>query len=200
MITIIDYGVGNVNAFINIYRELGIECQASCLENEILNSNKLILPGVGHFDYAMEKLQKSNLIPVLNEMVFKQKVMVLGICVGMQMMANFSSEGILMGLGWIPSKVVKLDTTLRHKTLTPHMGWNNVEVNNLHPILNGIDDFYFLHSYVMECDNPENILTTTNYGVNFASIVNNENVFGIQCHPEKSHQSGIRFLRNFANL
>lgn len=204
MISIIDYGVGNVKAFQNIYKKLGHEVQLAVTPEDLLKTSKLILPGVGHFDYAMKKFQDSKLFDQVNILVKSNKLPVIGICVGMQMMARRSEEGIEEGLGWINADVIKFDISkINFKPHLPHMGWNDVEIKSPSKLLNGFPSsskFYFLHSYYMVCDEASDIIAEADYGQRFSCIVNHENIFGIQCHPEKSHSNGIRLLDNFAKL
>ena len=200
MISIIDYGLGNVKAFSNIFKMLNVKHEITANFDAIEKSSKLILPGVGSFDWAMHKLTSSGLKELLDKVVIEKKIPILGICVGMQLMANESDEGELKGLGWIEGKVKKLSSNNKIEIL-PHMGWNYVEIekNNL---FKGIKDpnFYFLHSYFFEPESPNVVLGKTSYNEKFASIVNKENIFGIQFHPEKSHDNGISILKNFAEL
>ena len=204
MITIIDYGVGNINAFHNIYKSLGKEVCIARNENEILNATKLILPGVGHFDYAMKKFQDSGMIPIVSNLVQQNKIPILGICVGMQMLSNSSEEGKLPGLGWINAKVKKIDSSLLSQTTRlPHMGWNDINIISDNYILKNLPNlpkFYFLHSYYFDCIQEEEIIATSTYGNSFACAVNYKNIFGVQFHPEKSHHYGIKLLENFSNL
>ena len=204
MISIIDYGVGNVKAFLNIYKKLGHTSQLATKEEHLDGATKLILPGVGHFDYAMKKFKDSGLYQKANALVLEEKLPVVGICVGMQMMARRSEEGIEPGLGWIQSDVVRFDVTkIKVKPHLPHMGWNDVQVKHPNPLLSSFpveSKFYFLHSYYMVCDYQEDIVATADYGIEFSCIVNHQNVYGVQCHPDKSHSFGIQLLDNFAKL
>jgi imidazole glycerol-phosphate synthase subunit HisH len=204
MIAIINYGLGNIKAFANIYSKLDSPFKIATKPEDLEGVTKIILPGVGDFDYGMDRLNKSGMRPKLEELVLEEKLPVIGICVGMQMLANSSEEGDLPGLGWIDAEVKKFDTTLfKQKTKVPHMGWNDVKPVKTNKLLDGLEEnalFYFLHSYYFECKNEEDILAVANYGEQFTCIANAGNVYGIQCHPEKSHQYGIQLLKNFANL
>lgn len=204
MITIVDYGLGNIQAFINLYKRLGIPVAVAKTAEALGGVTKLILPGVGAFDHAMEKLNQSGMRETMDRLVLQEEIPVLGICVGMQMLANFSEEGELPGLGWIDGVVRRFDVTkLPHFTHLPHMGWNDVKVITDHPLLHMPDSearFYFLHSYYFECNQSENTLATADYGESFTCAVHNKNVYGVQFHPEKSHHFGAQLLANFANL
>jgi glutamine amidotransferase len=204
MITIIDYGVGNINAFVNVYKRLNIPTQIAKEVGDLNNADKLILPGVGHFDHAMLELLKSGMLNKLNELVIGEKVPVLGVCVGMQLMANYSEEGTHQGLGWIDASVKKFDEAkIKLVTRLPHMGWNDVIPVVSNPLFVGLEKealFYFLHSYYFYCNNKNNILGTTDYGDKFTSAVFSKNIYGVQFHPEKSHKYGEKLLHNFAKL
>lgn len=204
MITIVNYGSGNIQALGNIYKSLNLEYAVAETPAELDSAKKLILPGVGAFDQTMQQLIDSGLKTKLDELVLKRRIPVLGICVGMQILANESEEGNLQGLGWIKGKVRKIDTTnFKHKPHLPHMGWNTTRPRLSHPLLNNVNHeqgFYFLHSYYFSCSNESNILCVTHYGDEFASGIHSENIFGLQFHPEKSHTNGIQVLKNFANL
>jgi len=203
MIALVDYGLGNIQAFANIYRRLGIETWAARAPADLIRASKIILPGVGSFDWAMTRLQHSGLREALDEEVHWKKKPVLGVCVGMQMMARSSEEGVLPGLGWIDANVAKFDTRLlKSKTHLPHMGWNDVTALQADSIFAGLSAsrYYFLHSYYMKPDREEDTLSTSRYGLEFTSAVRAGNVYGTQFHPEKSHQWGIRLLKNFAEL
>lgn len=204
MITIIDYGLGNILAFVNVYRRQNIPIAVARSAIELSAATKFILPGVGAFDHAMQRLNQSGMRETVEELVLKEGVPVLGICVGMQILARSSEEGRLPGLGWIDGEVKKFDvSSLPHRTHLPHMGWNDVRpvsVGGLFAGL-GLDPlFYFLHSYYFECDNPQDILAESAYGAKFTSAINHENIYGVQFHPEKSHHFGSQLLRNFADL
>lgn len=204
MITLIDYGVGNIFAFQNVYKRLNIPIKIAKSSDDLLESEKLILPGVGSFDYAMNRLNSSGMRETLDELVIEKKVPVLGICVGMQMMGNRSDEGKADGLKWIDSEILKFDENLiQQRTKLPHMGWNDVIPVNNHPLFRGLEKdaiFYFLHSFYFKCNNPTDSIACSEYGISFSSAVNRDNVYGIQFHPEKSHLYGEKLLYNFANL
>jgi len=203
MIGIIDYGIGNVTAFANIYKKLDVPHKILIKEADFQKISKLILPGVGAFDHAMNLFNKSGIREVTEDMVLNKKIPVLGVCVGMQMMAQSSEEGVLDGLNWIEGKVIKFKLeNLEKGSPMPHMGWNQLHLNSEDELIEGLHNemFYFLHSYYLEPEDKNCILSTTNYGSSFCAVIKNENIYGMQCHPEKSHSSGIRFLKNFSNL
>ena len=204
MIALIDYGVGNIRAFANIYKRLDIPVKIARSVEDLTDATKLILPGVGAFDHAMEQLEQSGMRPRLDELVIQNKLPVVGICVGMQMLAQSSDEGNLPGLNWIDASVKKFDESkISYSTHLPHMGWNDVKPVKENGILKGLETdakFYFLHSYYFHCNDPRDTIATTDYGIEFACAVNNNNIYGVQFHPEKSHQYGICLLNNFANL
>lgn len=204
MITIVNYGVGNVQAIANIYRRLHIPVQLATTGEELANAEKLILPGVGAFDGALSKLNDSGMRDVLNELVVEKERPVLGICVGMQMLAQRSDEGTLPGLGWIPGEVKRFDERILAKgAYLPHMGWNDVVPKQGGGLFSGLEQaarFYFLHSYFFATARAEDILAETHYGSTFSCAVNAGNVWGVQFHPEKSHHWGIQLLKNFAEI
>ena len=204
MITVIDYGLGNILAFLNVYKRLDIPVKAAKSYSDLEAATKLILPGVGSFDHAMELLQRSGMRQALDDMVLERSVPVLGICVGMQILASASDEGQLQGLGWIDGRVEKFDTSLfRQRTQLPHMGWNDVKPVISSGLFTGLEDdarFYFLHSYFFRCADREHVLAQTDYGSTFSCAVRSKNIYGVQFHPEKSHHYGARLLKNFAEL
>lgn len=202
MITIIDYGMGNLGSIKNMLKKIGVESEITNNKALIEKTEKIILPGVGHFDKAMRNLKELNLIEVLNRKAIIEKVPVLGICLGMQILASDSEEGNEKGLGWVDGNVVKFN--IDKKLKIPHMGWNTIEVkrenhslfHNKYPETR----FYFVHSYHFKCNHVLNILCTTNYGIEFTSAVCKDNIIGVQFHPEKSHKFGMRLLENFAKM
>lgn len=204
MIGIIDYGLGNIKAFSNVYNRLNIPHFYISSREDLLKATKIILPGVGAFDHAMGMLNKSGLREDLDKAVLERKVPVLGICVGMQMMANSSEEGTMTGLNWIEGTVRKFsfsDPAIKTRNPLPHMGWNQIIVQKNSFLFDDLDEekrFYFLHSYYFDCVNKEHSAASAKYGFEYSCVVNKENVYGIQCHPEKSHHNGVTFLKNFA--
>mgnify|MGYP001273790978 CR=1 FL=1 len=205
MIGIIDYGLGNIRAFSNIYESLDIPNKIIKVENDFDDVQKIILPGVGAFDYAITSLRESLLLSRLDYEVLECNKPVLGICVGMQMMANKSEEGKLDGLGWIDANVkkFKLDKVDIEKFPLPHMGWNkvtNLIESDLLKNLNNESRFYFLHSYYFDEKSSNNAIAQSSYIGEFTSVVKKNNIYGVQFHPEKSHENGIQILRNFSNL
>jgi glutamine amidotransferase len=203
MITIIDYGVGNIRAYINLYERINVKIKVAYNAADLKSATKIILPGVGAFDYAMTRLNSSGMRETITELVLVKKLPIIGICVGMQMLGEISEEGELPGLGWIPGKIKLFDSkVLSSERRLPHMGWNNISHNNDN-LFGSVDlnnRFYFLHSYYFECENQDDILATTEFGVNFTSAIKKDNIYGVQFHPEKSHTNGVQLLKNFANI
>jgi glutamine amidotransferase len=201
---IVDYGMGNLGSILNMLKKIGVSARLSTDVSEIGDANKLILPGVGAFDTGMSNLSELNLINVLNKKVLEEKTPVLGICLGMQLMTKQSEEGNMAGLGWIDAEAIRFKFHGTGNNLkTPHMGWNFLNIKNEHTIFREIGKdarFYFVHSYYLVCNNAEDVLATTTYGYDFVSVINKENIFGVQFHPEKSHKFGMRLLKNFADL
>ncbi|MBR1120203.1 imidazole glycerol phosphate synthase subunit HisH [Bradyrhizobium lablabi] len=204
MITIINYGLGNVQAFANLYKRLNIAARIASSAAELDGASKLILPGVGAFDHAMESFEESGMRQTVDDLVLRQGKPVLGVCVGMQMLARGSEEGTLPGLGWVDGQVRRFDANkLPPPGRLPHMGWNDVIPRNGAGLFAGLERdsrFYFLHSYYFDCASNDNILATSEYGIEFGCAVRSNNVHGVQFHPEKSHDFGIRLLKNFAEL
>ena len=202
MITIIDYNVGNLLSIQNMFKKIGAE---SCITNDeavIANASKILLPGVGHFDYCMQQFNASGLKPVIEKKVLVKKTPTLGICVGHQMLFGKSEEGLEMGLGWLPGEVVKFDAAKMPASYKiPHMGWTDVITQNKATLFNNIDEprFYMVHSYYVQCAD-ELIAATAEYGYPFVTAVEKDNIFGTQFHPEKSHRFGMKLLKNFADL
>lgn len=204
MISIVNYGSGNIQAICNIYTRLNIPFHVTSDPREVANSAKIILPGVGAFDQAMGQLKSSGLQTALEDCVLGRKQPLLGICVGMQLLAKSSEEGVCAGLGWINGVVKRFDVSrLSQRTRLPHMGWNTAVPVRYNPLFQDVDlsvGFYFLHSYYFSCAADEDTLARTEYGGSYTSVVNRANIYGVQFHPEKSHHAGIQLLRNFALL
>lgn len=204
MITIVDYGLGNIRAFLNVYKRLNIAARAVTTAADLHGSTRLILPGVGHFDHAMELLDASGMRATLDALVLGDNVPVLGVCVGMQMLAGTSDEGARAGLGWIDGHVRSFRTADPGALLPlPHMGWNDVTPVTPHGMFDALEiesRFYFLHSYYFECAHSADVLAVANYGAEFSCAVHHGNIYGVQFHPEKSLRFGTRLLQNFAGL
>jgi imidazole glycerol-phosphate synthase subunit HisH len=202
MIRIVDYGVGNIQAFLTMFKRLGIEALRARSADELADAERLILPGVGAFDHAMQMLNESHMRPALESAVLDRKVPVLGVCVGMQMLAAGSDEGVLPGLNWVPGRVHAFAAHPQAAQLPmPHMGWNDVKPVPGHPLFAGFEPqprFYFLHSYYFECEQPQHVAAKAHYGLDFDCMVSNGHIHGVQCHPEKSHSFGAQLLKNFA--
>jgi glutamine amidotransferase len=200
VITIVDYGMGNLGSIRNMLKKIGADSEITADPARIVAATKLVLPGVGAFDAGMDNLERSGLIPLLDERVRGAGVPVLGICLGMQLMTRSSSEGERPGLGWIDavtSRFAPADAALK----VPHMGWNVARPVRADALVDGISDearFYFVHSYYVACDRPEDVILATRYGDEFHSGFRHRNVRGVQFHPEKSHRFGMHLLRNFA--
>ena len=203
MIAVVDYGLGNVSAFANIYRRLGISVMLARNAADLRHASHLILPGVGAFDWAMKRLEDSGMRGALDELVLHQRRPVLGVCVGMQMMGSSSEEGEAPGLGWVAAKVRRINEAhLQSITHLPHMGWNDVEAvrtESLFAELGNDPRFYFLHSYYVDPEDCNQVMAWSLYGVRFACAIQRGNILGVQFHPEKSHSWGVQLLKNFAS-
>jgi glutamine amidotransferase len=203
MIAIVNYGSGNIQALANIFGRLRVPCVVATEPEQLGGATRILLPGVGAFDQAMTELQSSGMRAALDDAVLRRGTPILGICVGMQLLANGSEEGEMPGLGWIDGVVKRFDhTQFRQATHLPHMGWNTVEPRRDDPLFHEVDltsGCYFLHSYYFSCSDRADELAVTEYGATFTSVVHRENVYGVQFHPEKSHHAGIQLLRNFAS-
>lgn len=202
MTVIIDYGMGNVGSIANMLKKIGQSCQITADVDIVKKAERLILPGVGAFDNGMRNLEKLSIIDIIRQKV-RDGTPLLGICLGMQLLSNQSEEGVLSGLELIDAETVKFKADEEHKLKVPHMGWNTVKVCSDHPLFTELaqkNRFYFVHSYHVVCKSEENVLTKTEYGVEFNSTIYKKNIFGVQFHPEKSHRFGMQLLRNFTNL
>ena len=203
MITIINYNLGNPKSIQNMLKHIrGGEVCISNDPDEIASAQRIILPGVGHFQHGMEQLAELGLVDVLKKEVLQNKKPILGICLGMQLLTKHSEEGNLAGLGFIDAQTKKFefqDVTLK----VPHMGWNKVEFKKNTPVNTGVSinpRYYFVHSYFVDCANQDDILCTTQYGQEFVSGFQHQNIFGLQFHPEKSHKFGMELLANFCKI
>lgn len=201
MLTIVNYGSGNIKAIANVYQKLGITFRVATQPAELSGATHILLPGVGIFDETISQLQRSGFAAELNTHVREHGTPVLGICVGMQIMAEGSDEGSLPGLGWIKGRVRRFNPEGGRPL--PHMGWNDVDTARRTPLFAGLDEgarFYFLHSYYFECADVGAVIAQSEYCGRFASAVQTGNVHGVQFHPEKSHRFGVQLLKNFTTL
>jgi len=201
-IVVIDYGMGNIGSIINMFKYLGIDALVSSNKQIISSADKLILPGVGNFDKAVENINSLDLFETIKEMALVKKVPFLGICLGMQLMCNESEEGKLNGLSLVDAIVKKFNFTTGSNMKVPHMGWDYINIQKKSTILDDLDNnskFYFVHSYFVSCENMEDVLTYTIYGEKFVSSFEKDNIIGVQFHPEKSHKYGISLFKNFIN-
>ncbi|MDF2645166.1 MAG: wbuY [Paenibacillus sp.] len=203
MITIVNYGLGNLGSIVNMFKRLGVESMITSELHLIEQATKLILPGVGHFDAAMKKIDAMQMRDVLEKKVLIEKTPILGICLGMQLLTNGSEEGSSKGLGWIDAETIRFDFPDRPELKIPHMGWNLASESNPCRLTQGFDEetrFYFVHSYRVNVNNADNSMLRTTYGVKFDSGIQKDNIYGVQFHPEKSHKFGMKLMRNFADL
>ena len=203
ILAIVDYGMGNLNSVKKKLDRLKVASKITSNPKEIINAEKIILVGVGHFAKAMKNIQELGLLEVLNEVAIIKKKPVLGICLGMQLMANDSEEGNTEGLGWINANVrkMKVNDTLKFKV--PHMGWNKIIKSKESALMKGIPkstEFYFVHSYYFQSNETSDVLNETEYSFKFTSAIEKDNIFGVQYHPEKSHDAGEVLLNNFISL
>jgi len=203
MVTIVNYGMGNLGSVQNMLKRIGVKSIISSDINEIEKAEKILLPGVGAFDAAISKIDELNLRSLLVHKALEQKVPFLGICLGMQLLTRSSEEGVLKGLDLIPAQTIKFKFDNNPSLKIPHMGWNFVKQNNPSKLTGGFTEdyrFYFVHSYKVVCDKDENSILKTDHGGEFDSAIQKDNIFGAQFHPEKSHKYGMHLLTNFSKI
>lgn len=207
MITIVDYGMGNLGSIQNMFSYIGVTSRISSNLQELSDAEKILLPGVGAFDAAMERINSSGIKDVLDQKALVDKVPILGICLGMQLLTKGSDEGKLPGLGWVPAYSHKFE--FKEKLPVPHMGWNEVHDSNPNPLSKGLDTialdgdkprFYFVHSFHVQVEDSKHSIMRTEYGIGFDSAIRSKNILGCQFHPEKSHKFGMTLLKNFAEI
>lgn len=204
MIAIVDYGMGNIGSIANMLRKIGAEAVVSADPEVIGSADRLILPGVGAFRHGMAHLEERGLLPVLNRRVLEDRVPILGICLGMQLFTRRSEEGDAQGLGWLDAETRRFrQADVPASLRIPHMGWNTVTATRAHPVFDDMPAeprFYFVHSYHVVCADEDLVLGRTVHGHEFTSVVQRDNILGMQFHPEKSHRFGLRLLQNFAGI
>jgi glutamine amidotransferase len=203
MIVIVDYGIGNLASVLNMFKKIGAKDVCISSDKRVIEkASKILLPGVGAFDTGMANLEKYELIDVLTNKALVEKVPVLGICLGMQLLTKKSEEGFKNGLGWIDAETVKFDFNPSLKLKIPHMGWNYIKVDKSNPLIDigNENRFYFVHSYHVKCFDEVQSIATSNYGLDFTCMINKRNIYGAQFHPEKSLKFGMKLLENFAKL
>jgi glutamine amidotransferase len=202
MITIVDYGMGNLGSMLNMFKRIGVEARIESDPSVLSSSVKLVLPGVGAFDAAMQRINAlPGLRDILERKALVEQVPVLGVCLGMQLLTRRSDEGRLEGLCWIPGVTRRFPRAAGLKV--PHMGWNVAKPVTRNALTIGIGDepsYYFVHSYYVQVDDPSHSIMRTHYGLEFDSAIGSDNIYGVQFHPEKSHRFGMQILKNFADL
>lgn len=203
MICVVDYGVANLGSMLNMLRKVGVEAERIDTPEGLVEARKVVLPGIGAFDHGMSALAQRGLIEPLRKKVLEDGVPILGVCLGMQLLGAGSEEGESSGLGLVAATCRRIRPLEGSGLKVPHMGWSGISPRRCSSLLEGLDEqsrFYFVHSYHLVCDDPEDILACSRYGSDFVSVVERGNIFGVQFHPEKSHRFGMALLRNFASL
>ena len=203
MISVVDYGVANLGSMLNMLSRVGVEAERVGTREELDGASKIILPGIGAFDTGMSALTERGLVETLRKKVLQDRVPILGVCLGMQLLGIGSEEGELRGLGLMEAACQRLRPEGYGRLKVPHMGWGRIARRRSSPLLVELDEqsrFYFVHSYHVVCNDPEDVLAVSSYGSDFVSVVERGNIFGVQFHPEKSHRFGLALLRNFARI
>lgn len=206
MISIVNYGMGNIGSIVNMLKKISVKCELVENSEQIENAKKLLLPGVGSFDAAMKRINELGIREALDKKALGEKIPTLGICLGMQILTKRSDEGCLPGLGWINANTLSFKKVIDTNIFkVPHMGWNTTKLYKHSPLTRGFDEldetrFYFVHSYYVKCESESDIILKTEYGIEFDSGFQHENIYGAQFHPEKSHKFGMKLLENFARI
>lgn len=206
MLTIVDYGMGNIGSIVNMLKRIGVTSRVATSAEDISTASKIILPGVGAFDAAMSRINKMEIREVLNQKALHEKIPILGICLGMQLLTESSEEGKLSGLAWIKAQTLSFKNVVDTRLLkVPHMGWNTVITETPSQLTEGfstIEDlrFYFVHSFYVKCQSPQNSILKAHYGISFDAAIQQDNIYGAQFHPEKSHKFGMKLFENFVRL
>ena len=203
MISVLDYGAGNVGSVIRMIERAGGVALRIATPEKVLTAKKLVIPGVGAFDHGMSQIVSRQLQPALNEVALNLRIPVLGICLGMQLMCKSSDEGGLRGMGWVDAEVKRFPPRETSGCRVPHMGWNTLEVVRQNPLLSNDGEekrFYFVHSYFVRSNDSSDIIALTKYGEDFVSAFQRGNIYGLQFHPEKSHRFGLELITRFVEL
>lgn len=200
---IVDYGVANLGSMRNMLQRIGAAADFLTSPESILGASKIILPGIGAFDHGMDALSRRNLVEPLRKRVLEDRVPILGVCLGAQLLGKGSAEGQREGLGFVDARCVRFEPDKEARIKVPHMGWNHLEARRESPLLGQLDAharFYFVHSYHIVCADPADVLATATYGKPFTAMIQRQNIYGAQFHPEKSHRFGMRLLQNFLEI